>query len=104
MMFSRWVLFLSLLVFAESSTLCQTATVRKDAICKNSGEYCVNRETSSGVCHVQETTESPLGVNMLGPYASRKDGVKGMCGAYDPGSTDPKKCSDVAPSGACDNK
>jgi hypothetical protein len=74
-------------------------------ICKNAGQYCVNRETSSGVCHVQETTESPqFGPNILGPYGSRKDGLAAMCNAYDPGSTDPNKCSGVAPAGVCDNK
>jgi hypothetical protein len=98
--FKHNILVSALLVFLEVCSYAQTAK-----ICKNSGEYCVNRETSSGVCHVQGTTESPqLGINILGPYGSRKEGVGAMCNAYDAGSTDPNKCSAVAPSGVCDNK
>jgi hypothetical protein len=99
-MLKRYILGGALLVLLGVCCPAQT-----NQICKNAGEYCVNRETSSGVCHVQETTESPqLGTNILGPYGSRKDGVTAMCKAYDPGSTDPNKCSGAAPSGVCDNK
>jgi hypothetical protein len=82
----------------------QAPAGQTSALCKNAGEYCVNRETSSGACHVQETTESPLGVNILGPYTSRKNGVAAMCDIYDPGSADPTKCATVAPSGTCGQK
>ncbi len=92
-----------LLMFAWLSTATAIANERAE-ICKKAGQYCVNRETSSGTCHVQETTESPLGVNILGPYVSRKEGSTAMCNAYDPGSTEPTKCAAVAPSDACDNK
>jgi hypothetical protein len=67
-------------------------------------ECSLTEDRNVGVCHVQETTESPLGVNILGPYSSRKDGVTAMCNAYDPGSTDPNKCSAAAPLGVCDHK
>lgn len=100
---ARHIVVFSLLFFVIRPSMCQLAAPQKAAICKNAGQYCVNRETSSGTCHVQETTESPLGTNILGPYASRKDGVAAMCTAYDPGATDPNKCSAVAPSGVCDN-
>jgi hypothetical protein len=73
-----------------------------DQICTKAGQFCVNRETSSGTCHVQEATESPLGVNIKGPFKNRADGNAAMCTLYDPGSADPAKCGAVAPQGVCD--
>lgn len=70
--------------------------------CTKAGQYCVTRESSSGTCHVQEATESPLGAYLAGPFANRKDGNKEMCRRYDPGSPDTDKCGAVAPQGVCD--
>jgi len=74
-----------------------------DPICTKAGQFCVNRETSSGTCHVQEATERPqLGMNLKGPFQNRKDGNKAMCSLYNPASPDPAKCGAVAPQGVCD--
>ena len=74
-----------------------------DPMCTKAGQFCVNRETSSGTCHVQEATERPqLGVNIKGPFKNRKDGNIAMCSVYDPASPDPAKCGAVAPQGVCD--
>jgi hypothetical protein len=74
-----------------------------DPICTKAGQFCVNRETSSGTCHVQEATERPqLGTNLKGPFKNRIEGNKAMCAIYDPGSGDSTKCGAVAPQGVCD--
>jgi hypothetical protein len=74
-----------------------------DVGCTKAGQYCVNRENSS-TCHVQETTEAPLGAYLAGPYASRDKGNEEMCKRYEPASTDPNKCGTVAPMNICDSK
>jgi hypothetical protein len=73
-----------------------------DPLCTKTGQFCVNREGSSGTCHVQETTESRLGATLKGPFKNREDGNSAMCALYDPGSGDPAKCGGVAPIGVCD--
>jgi hypothetical protein len=75
-----------------------------DPSCTKAGQFCVNREASSGTCHVQEATERPqLGGNIKGPFKNRNDGNSAMCALYDPGSADPAKCGAVAPQGVCDS-
>jgi hypothetical protein len=73
-----------------------------DPLCTKAGQFCVNRERSSGTCHVQETTETRLGATIKGPFKNREDGNGAMCALYDPGSGDPAKCGGVAPIGVCD--
>jgi hypothetical protein len=83
----------------------QTAKESAATRCTKAGEFCVNRETSSGVCHAQEATERPqLGTDLLGPFSSRKEATTAMCNALDDGSPDPGKCAAVAPQGACDKR
>jgi hypothetical protein len=83
----------------------ERAAAPPDSICTKAGQFCVNRETSSGVCHVQEATERPqLGTNLAGPFNSRAEGNAGMCRLYEPASGDADKCGAVAPQGICDSK
>lgn len=89
----------------RASQVADTPTPLQDPLCTKSGQFCVNRETSSGTCHVQEATEQPqFGPNLKGPFGSRTDGNKAMCKLYDPASDDPAKCGAVAPQGVCDSK
>jgi hypothetical protein len=82
-----------------------SAAAPPDSICTKAGQFCVNRETSSGVCHVQEATERPqLGTSLAGPFNSRAEGNAGMCRLYEPASGDADKCGAVAPQGICDSK
>jgi len=88
-----------------SGQLLAAEQVVPDPLCTKAGQYCVNREPSSGTCHVQEATEMPqFGRNLKGPIKNRAEGNKIMCGLYEPASEDPTKCAAVAPQGVCDPK
>lgn len=92
-----------LMLSAQSGSAGGTSPAASDNKCTKAGQFCVNRETSSGVCHVQEATERPqFGINLLGPFKSRAEGRAAMCAAYSPASEDPAKCAEVAPIGSCD--
>lgn len=56
-------------------------------------QWMVRRETSSGTCHVQIKTASPLGADLAGPFNSRKDACQKAKDLYDSDATDPNKCS-----------
>jgi hypothetical protein len=89
---------------AFASQSAKGARAVADALCTKAGQFCVNRETSSGTCHAQEATERPqLGPNLKGPFSSRTDGNTAMCALYDAGSADSNKCGAVAPTGVCDS-
>jgi hypothetical protein len=76
-----------------------------DDRCTKAGQFCVNRETSSHVCRVQEATERPQhGPSLAGPFGSRAEGNAAMCGLYEPASEDAAKCGAVLPDGLCDAK
>jgi hypothetical protein len=55
-------------------------------------QWMVRRETSSGACHVQKKTASPLGVDLAGPFDSRKGACLKAKDLYDPDGTDSSKC------------
>jgi hypothetical protein len=56
-------------------------------------DWMVRRETSSGVCHVQSKTASPLGPDLSGPFESRKAACQDAANLYEAASGDPQKCS-----------
>lgn len=92
-------------VSGNENLAAQVVASPANTICTKAGQFCVNRETSSGTCHVQEATEQPqLGTNLKGPFGSRADGNTSMCTLYDPATDDPTKCGAVAPQGICDSK
>lgn len=72
-------------------------------LCTKEGQFCINRQTSSGVCKVQEATEAQAyGPNLAGPFETRAEATSAMCkNYYDPGTSDQDKCSDVLPRGVC---
>lgn len=74
-------------------------------LCTKAGQYCINRETSSGRCSVQEATEvQTYGPNLAGPYPTRAEATEAMCKTYyDPATEDENKCAAVVPTNACDN-
>lgn len=55
-------------------------------------QWMVRRETSSGTCHVQIKTASPLGADLAGPFDTRKDACIKAKDLFDPDATDPNKC------------
>lgn len=74
-------------------------------LCTKAGQFCVNRETSSWSCKVQEATEFQMfGPNLTGPFKTRKEATDEMCRRYAPASTDPNTCGNVLPTGVCDKK
>ena len=56
-------------------------------------QWMVRRETSSGACHVQKRTASPLGADLAGPFDTRKDACLKAKDLYDPDGTNSSKCS-----------
>lgn len=55
-------------------------------------QWMVRRESSSGTCHVQIKTASPLGADLAGPFDTRKDACLKAKDLYDPGATESGKC------------
>lgn len=55
-------------------------------------QWMVRRESSSGVCHVQIKTASPLGADLAGPFDTRKDACLKAKDLYDPNATDSSRC------------
>jgi len=55
-------------------------------------QWMVRRESSSGACHVQVKTASPLGADLAGPFDARKDACLKSKDLFDPDATDPSKC------------
>ena len=74
-------------------------------LCTKAGQYCINRETSSGRCKVQEATEDQVyGPNLGGPFPTRAEATEAMCkNYYDPATEDTNKCGAVVPANICDN-
>lgn len=56
-------------------------------------EWMVRRQTTSGICHVQLKTASPLGSDLAGPFSTRKDACEKASELYDSSGTDSSKCS-----------
>lgn len=56
-------------------------------------EWMVRRQTTSGICHVQRKTASPLGADLAGPFATKKDACRRASELYDSSGTDTRKCS-----------
>ena len=56
-------------------------------------QWMLRRETSSGACHVQKKTASPLGADLAGPFSTRKDACLKAKDLYDSDGTDSAKCS-----------
>lgn len=55
-------------------------------------QWMVRRESSSGACHVQVKTASPLGADLAGPFDARKAACLKSKDRFDPDATDPNKC------------
>jgi hypothetical protein len=55
--------------------------------------WVVRQETSSTVCHVQNSTAAPLGRDLAGPFDSRKVACQKAKGLYDQSATDTNMCS-----------
>lgn len=56
-------------------------------------EWMIRRQTTSGICHIQLKTASPLGSDLAGPFSTKKDACKKAAELYEAASTDPQKCS-----------
>jgi len=71
-------------------------------LCTRAGQWCVNRESSSGACRTRETTQRPqYGENLAGPYNTQNAARDEMCKRYEPASSDSSKCGTVVPDDAC---
>jgi hypothetical protein len=55
-------------------------------------DWMLRQEKSSGACHVQLTTASPLGADLSGPWPTRKAACQDAAQRYEPASGDPQKC------------
>lgn len=65
-------------------------------------QYVINRSATSGKCVVEPSDAAGIGPSLDGKkYDSKEDARVAMCNAYDPGSADVDKCSDVGPKDAC---
>lgn len=69
-------------------------------------QWMLRRETSSGACHVQKKTASPLGADLAGPFDNRKDACNKASDLYDADGTDSSKCSTYGQGtiGGCKNE
>jgi hypothetical protein len=72
-----------------------------DVQCTGQSTWCIRRETSGRICHLQLTTAAPIGTDYLGPFDKKSDAIDAMCAAYDSTLTDPSKCWATLPPGTC---
>jgi hypothetical protein len=87
-------------------TICLLFLVRLPVPLLAADQWMVRRETSSGVCHLQKKTASLLGVNLAGPFDSRKGACLKAKDLYDPDGTDSSKCTTYGQGtiGGCKNE
>ena len=55
-------------------------------------DWMLRVETSSRVCHVQKQTAAPLGIDLHGPFSTRKDACQSAASEYDKTLSDTSKC------------
>ena len=58
-----------------------------------SEEWMVRRQSTSGICHVQLRTASPLGADIAGPFGSQREACKRASDLFDDTGTDQGRCS-----------
>lgn len=59
----------------------------------SAADWMVRVQTTSRVCHIQVKTAAPLGVDLLGPFSTRKAACDAAAKAFDSTATDQSKCS-----------